>query len=362
MRFVHSSDWQIGMAAAQVGGVGDRVRAARLDACARVAEVCRKESVDFLILAGDTFEHNGVSRQLVIDVVDQLRSIPCPVYIIPGNHDPLLHGSVWEHSAWATAANVHVLRTMNALEIPSGVLFPCPLFRKRSTEDPTAWIDATATAGIRIGIAHGHAGETPNADGSYPISLDTPSRAGLDYLALGHWHSTTTFGQRMAYSGTHEQTSFGEKNSGNILVVEIEAPGAPPVIRTARTGILSWQQFDHTITVDGALADVARSLARLPDASNRLVQLTLKGILFQRDADELDRIERACGKFLFARVDRGSLRPAPEDEDWVNQLPVGAVRETAARLRKVAASQGREAETATQALLELYAMSSEVAA
>ena len=135
MRFVHSSDWQIGMAATQVGGVGDRVRAARLDACARIAEVCRKESADFLILAGDTFEHNGVSRQLVIDVVDQLRSMPCPVYIIPGNHDPLLPGSVWEHSAWATAANVHVLRTMNALEIPSGVLFPCPLFRKRSTED-----------------------------------------------------------------------------------------------------------------------------------------------------------------------------------------------------------------------------------
>jgi DNA repair exonuclease SbcCD nuclease subunit len=362
MRFVHSGDWQIGMAAVQVGAVGDRVRAVRLDTCGRVAEVCRKESADFLVLAGDTFEHNGVSRKLVSDVIDRLRSMPCPVFVIPGNHDPLQPGSVWEHAGWVTAGNVHVLRTREPRLIPGGVLFPCPIFRKRSTEDPTAWINAGDADGVRIGIAHGHAGETPNGDGSYPIAVDAPRRAGLDYLALGHWHSTTMFGERMAYSGTHEQTSFGERDSGNVLIVDIEAPGASPVIQTVRTGLLSWQQIDRTITMDGELADVARSLGRLPDAPNQLVDLTLNGILFQRDADEIERIQKACGKFLFARINRAALRPAPEDEDWVTQLPVGAVREAAGRLRQIACSQGRDAEIATQALLELYAIASEVAA
>jgi DNA repair exonuclease SbcCD nuclease subunit len=362
MRFVHSGDWQIGMAAAQVGAVGDRVRGVRLDTCGRVAEVCRKESVDFLVLAGDTFEHNGVSRELVSDVIDRLRSMPCPVFVIPGNHDPLQPGSVWEHAGWVTAGNVHVLRTREPRLVPGGVLFPCPLFRRRSTEDPTAWIDAGGADGIRIGIAHGHAGETPNGDGGYPIAVDAPRRTGLDYLALGHWHSTTMFGERMAYSGTHEQTSFGERDSGNVLVVDIQAPDASPVVQPVRTGILSWQQIDRTITMDGELADVARSLARLPDAPNQLVDLTLDGILFQRDADEIERIQKACGKFLFARINRVALRPAPEDEDWVTQLPVGAVREAARRLRQIACSQGRDAEIATQALLELYAIASEVAA
>jgi hypothetical protein len=41
MRFVHSGDWQIGMAAAQVGAVGDRVRAVRLDTCSRVVKDIR---------------------------------------------------------------------------------------------------------------------------------------------------------------------------------------------------------------------------------------------------------------------------------------------------------------------------------
>ena len=111
MKFVHSGDWQIGMAAAQVGAAGDRVRAVRLETCGRIADVCRRESADFLILAGDTFEHNGVSRKLVSEVIDRLRSMPCPVFVIPGNHDPLQPGSVWEHEGWGTARNVHVLRT-----------------------------------------------------------------------------------------------------------------------------------------------------------------------------------------------------------------------------------------------------------
>jgi DNA repair exonuclease SbcCD nuclease subunit len=362
MKFVHSGDWQIGMAAAQVGAAGDRVRAVRLETCGRVADVCRKESADFLVLAGDTFEHNGVSRELVSEVIDRLRSMPCPVFVIPGNHDPLQPGSVWEHAGWVTARNVHVLRTREPRPIPGGVLFPCPLFRKRSTEDPTAWIDSSGTDGIRIAIAHGHAGETPNSDGSYPIDVDTPKRAGLDYVALGHWHSTTMFGERMAYSGAPEQTNFGERNSGNVLIVDIEAPGETPVIQTVRTGLMSWQQIDRTITMDGELADVARSLARLPDLQNQLVDLTLNGILFQRDAEEIERIQKACGKFLFARINRAALCPAPEDEDWVTQLPVGAVREAAGCLRQIASSQGRDAEIATQALLELYAIASEVAA
>ena len=41
--------------------------------------------------------------------------------------------------------------------------------------------------------AHGHAGDIPNGDGSYGIPLDAASRAELDYMALGHWHSTNVF-------------------------------------------------------------------------------------------------------------------------------------------------------------------------
>jgi hypothetical protein len=43
----------------------------------------------------------------------------------------------------------------------------------------------------------------------------------------------------MAYSGTHEPTKLGERDSGNVLLVEVQAPGAPPQLETIPTGGLT---------------------------------------------------------------------------------------------------------------------------
>jgi type I restriction enzyme R subunit len=47
-----------------------------------------------------TYKHNGVDRVLVQKVADILAGFGGMVYVIPGNHDPLVPGSVWEHPAW----------------------------------------------------------------------------------------------------------------------------------------------------------------------------------------------------------------------------------------------------------------------
>jgi DNA repair exonuclease SbcCD nuclease subunit len=60
-----------------------------------------------------------------------------------------------------------------------------------------------------MGVAHGTVEGVRQDEPDYPISRGAPERAGLDYLALGHWHSTATHPGpdgvlRMAYSGTDE--------------------------------------------------------------------------------------------------------------------------------------------------------------
>ena len=81
-------------------GRGARVRAERLAAARRIVEVARGAGADFRLVAGDTFEDNGVDRVLVQKVADILGDFGGPVYVIPGNHDPSIPGSVWEHPAW----------------------------------------------------------------------------------------------------------------------------------------------------------------------------------------------------------------------------------------------------------------------
>ena len=94
VKFIHTADWQIGMKAAHVGVVGQAVRAERLDAASRVIDVATSHNVDFMIVAGDTFEDNAVDRVLVQKVADVLCVFSGPIYIIAGNHDPLVPGSV----------------------------------------------------------------------------------------------------------------------------------------------------------------------------------------------------------------------------------------------------------------------------
>jgi hypothetical protein len=166
----------------------------------------------------------------------------------------------------------------------------------------------------------------------------------------------------MAYSGTPETTRFGEKDSGNVLVVSIDGPGSAPQIRTQRTGQLRWHQVGagETVTAHGQLADVVRRLNELPEPDTSLVEVILTGLLFERDQEELGKIEQACARYLHARLDRSGLRPAPDDDDWVQHLPAGAARIAADHLRRRSAAGGPEAEVATQALLQLYAFTQEV--
>ena len=154
MKFLHTADWQVGMRATQLGDKGERVRHARLESARRVIEEARRETVDFVVVAGDTFENNGVDRIKVREVAKILGGAGCPVFLISGNHDALTPGSVWEDAVWSEFPNLHVLAKAEPVEVAGGVLYPCPVFAGDSKEDPTAWIHAD-TSKIAIGIAHG---------------------------------------------------------------------------------------------------------------------------------------------------------------------------------------------------------------
>lgn len=372
MKFIHSADWQLGMKAAHVGGAASRVREERLAAARRVVAVARDHGAEFLLIAGDTFEDNGVERALIQKVADILGGSPVPVYVIPGNHDPLTPGSVWEHPAWKSMEHVHVLREDKPVDIPGGILYPCPVKDKRSRKDPTAWIPSSDTSVIRIALAHGTVEGIQQAEPDHPIARNAAARAGLDYLALGHWHSTATYPEdgvvRMAYSGTLETTSFGERDSGNILVVEIVGPGAVPVITPVRTGGLNWMVIEKDIREPGDLLRVRQDIESQDNPGSTLLELRLKGLLAAGERDETARIEEIlASRFLFHRTDSSGLRPSPEDANWLASVPPGLLQNVAARLQELSdpgfvgqRPEGASAEVASRALMELYALMTEV--
>lgn len=376
MKFLHTADWQMGMKAAHVGAAGETVRAARLKAARCVVQTAADHEVQFVIITGDTFEDNAVSRVLVQQVGDILASCGRPVYIISGNHDPLGPGSVWKHPVWQHP-NLHVLTEARPVAVTGAVLFPCPLFEKYSTSDATRWIDARETSEIAIGLAHGNVEGLPLSDPDYPIARDAAQRGGLDYLAVGHWHSFGPIDDgsgapRIAYSGTHETTRFGERDSGNVVIVDIDGRGAPPKLTPVKTGGLDWITIDGEggrIVHAGDLGRLRERVESMAKPQQTLLRIELSGILHGGDHDELERISEivAAREFLYSNIDADALLPSPDDDSWLADVPVGVMKQVAERLRDLANPQfgglrpdDAQPEVASRALMELYRLMHEV--
>src|SRR5689334_22363499 len=110
MHFLHTADWQIGIKALQAGERAEFVRTVRIDSARHVIELANREQAAFVVLAGDTFDHNTPERDYVSSVYGVLASAACPVLVLPGNHDRLEPGSVWFDGRWQELAHVVVMR------------------------------------------------------------------------------------------------------------------------------------------------------------------------------------------------------------------------------------------------------------
>jgi DNA repair exonuclease SbcCD nuclease subunit len=291
IRFLHSSDWQLGARFSQFGVRGNRLRRARLETLGKALRMAEEHGLDAFLVAGDLFEDNQVDDALVAEVMDLLSAHPAlPVYLLPGNHDPHTGpGSVWQRKAFLAApAHVHVFREAGVHDLGGNAfLLASPLRQKRSTTDPSLALDALAAGlpadAIRIGLTHGAlAIEARHQPNDFPIALNAASRAGLDYLAVGHWHNwlADTDGGRIVMPGTPEPDRFANDASGHVAMVEIDGNGALPRVTPIHVATLAWRSlgFDF-LSPDASEATLKATLAGLgPNAADTVLRVTLTGL------------------------------------------------------------------------------------
>jgi len=324
VRFLHTADWQIGMKAAHAGEKASAIRQKRFETAGRVVELAREKDVDFVILAGDTFEHHNVDNVAVKRTVDILNRLdPISVYVLPGNHDPMVPGGIWDRDAWERIGpHVTLLRESQEYRFNDDVaLYACPLTQKQSGLDPTAWIPRREDDDrIRIGVAHGSLNILPGTV-NFPIAGDRPEQSGLDYLALGDWHSRRIVG-RSAYPSTMEPTNFGEHDPGNVLVVEIGEAGAEPRIEACRVNSLTWKTLEPVITTADDVEALDAAICSLGTLAALLLKITpdISGCTDGRALEHLETLQEELREsaFFLDWVDPGYQPVIGE-----NQIPDG---------------------------------------
>ena len=357
VKFLHAADLHLGLRITRFEeSACKRIGEARFEAIEKLRDTALAHEVDFIIIAGDVFDDHSVSRTIAerAFTLFEGKEINCPVYIIPGNHDPLAPGGVWDRDPWTReqpTKHLQLLREPVPVQVPdlAVTLFPCPLRNRNSVNDPTAWIaNHPRTPGdqtIRIGLGHGSLNILPDLPlDDHLIRKDAADAYSLDYLALGHWHkpllhASADGAKRTAYSGTHEAMRFpGSKPSlstgwdcysadgdaerfqdegrGTALLVSIEGSGAPPDIQTVEVGRLRWSAEQRDATAQ-PIGEIISHYAERGDRELTLLRFDLSGVVDPEKDQRINSVLRdiVCNRYCpgsHLNTDEILIEPKPE--------------------------------------------------
>lgn len=363
-RLLHTADWQIGKPFRSFAPDEATLLAeARILAVRRLAHLAVDHGVDAVIVAGDAFDAQTVADKTIHQLFQALAPYAGPWIFIPGNHDAALAESVWTRAQrlQAVPANVRLcLRPqVVALEAARIAVLPAPLTQRHTYADLTGWFDTCETPpGLaRVGVAHGSVQGilAEEIDSANPIAQDRAERAQLDYLALGDWHGTRQINGRTWYSGTPETDRFRTNDSGNALLVDVEA-GREPAVTVLRTGQFRWDLWQPLLAVDTDLEQLVERLGAL--TSEDVVQLDASGHIGLEGHRRLcAAIVQAQGRARALRANLDGLRLTPTEDDLNGLQADGYLADVIAELRSRqsadATGGGAEAQRARDALVLL---------
>lgn len=331
--FVHSSDFQLGMTRhfLDPSDAGPRFVQDRIDAIAALGRLASQHDAQCIVVAGDVFESNQLSEQVVARAVDAMARLPVPIVLLPGNHDPLDAASLYDVPALREAADrIVVVRDTTPFQVPGvmGAEFVgAPWFSKRPATDLCAgMLEALSPieTGFRIAIAHGQTrDQAPDPDGPGLIDLAAAEAAVSDrrihYLALGDRHSTTEKGSTGAvwYSGAPVATDFDEQAPGNALVVTL-TDGGPPRVSTHRVGewVFDERRFEVNDTAD--LGPIEDWFAGHAAPAKTVAYLSMSGTVNLRTKARIDALlETMMTKHASVRIHERhqDLIVAPDELD-----------------------------------------------
>ena len=166
LKVLHTADWHLGRRFLSFPeDAQKRLSRARMDVVSTILNVARRNAVDAVLCAGDVFDDPDPHRDFWEGLAKAFNEHPephAPLFLIPGNHDPLTSDSVWapghpfrkQLPPW-----VHVVdRDDFTHELtPNAVLYARPCRSKAGENDLAMALPAREVGDerIRIGCVHG---------------------------------------------------------------------------------------------------------------------------------------------------------------------------------------------------------------
>jgi exonuclease SbcD len=365
LRLLHTADVHLGARHADLGEQAAAQRERQFAAFRRSVDLAIEEHVDLFLIAGDLFDSNTQPRRSVERVAAELRRLlqaAIRVVIIPGTHDCYDRSSIYRAHDLAALAGAPPIGDMLVVLTPDrpevvlptldAVVYGRVFETKRAPQSPLQDFHAVGEtrATWRIGMVHGALSIPGMTDGDeVVIDAEEIASSGLDYLALGHWHSTFTAraGEvRYGYSGAPEPVAVDQDRAGNVLLVTLDlVDGVRNVTIEERT--VGRTRFEH-IDVDAAeLTSQASFVERLLGKSDPdlVLDVRLTGVRPDELDLDVDEVEAAVARaFHKVRLRDASLPALSAGPIPAEDTIAGAfIRDIEARIATVEAAEDGDA-------------------
>ena len=355
LRLLHTADVHLGARHTDLGERAAVLRERQFTAFRVTIDLAVVEKVDLVLIAGDLFDSNTQPRRSVERVAAELGRLAkasIRTVIIPGTHDVYDGASIYRSydlaaMARTTAEWITVLTPEQPnVWLPSmdAVVHGRVFNTKRGPKSPLDGFDARSDrrATWRIGMVHGALAIPGKTDRDEIVFReDEIAATGLDYLALGHWHSAIegrAGNVTYAYSGAPEPVAVDQDGAGQVLLVTLEERGGRHVvsIEPRRVGQTRSEKLELDVSAIRTQPALIDTIARYAD-SNLVLDVRLTGLFPDTLDVDMDEIERALApSFLRFRIRDVSIPALPEGNMPPPDTVLGAfVRNVESRIEEL---------------------------
>ncbi len=365
IRIVHTADVHLGSGSGAFGTRAEKHQALIREAFARCIDLAVERQAQAVVIAGDLFDSPRPSQRVIDFARGQFKRLndarpESHVFILPGTHDCVTPGGLWRNGAVDSGlANVHILSQPEAetTDVPALGLAVHGRAQQCSDDRHEPLQGLKPRDGmVNVALAHGSVlipGKT-DADGSL-IKPDALANCGMNYVALGHWHSPygAASGAVTAwYSGSPEVLVIDQAGAGFALVVDVDGTG-PARVEQVKTGALDIRHEIIDLAEVASEQDVIARLATLAD-SNRVLDVALVGVQSPGLSLDMEHLmEELEHSFFRLRFRDNSELPVDPDNIPDEQIAGRFVALAAQRLQRAQAEGDERSLRVAQRALQL---------
>lgn len=230
-----------------------------------------KAGTDLVLLSGDLFDGDLVTRETVALLAREFAAYGRPVFIAPGNHDPASPNSVWRRVTFPDNVRVFTGAALDAVDLTdaegrdTGVtVYGFGFTGPDLDEVPIAGAAVDDPARINLLVCHCDMLDPKSSD--CPVTASHLDAFGADYAALGHIHNPPAPGPacRWAYPGCLEPRGFDERGPKGAILAEIEKTDGPSSVslRRIRFSKRRYERADCDVTGAETSEDLRGAIRR----------------------------------------------------------------------------------------------------